>query len=138
MTGRSIFGGKDKEEFYRYHENPATSVTGQSIFGGKNKDKEEYYRYHENPKTSMTGRSFFGGKEKEREEYYRYHDNPETSVTGRSIFGGKEKKQEESKVKERHDIDRRVDGPRVVFNWHAVPFTLESWRRRCLFISEYV
>ena len=66
------------------------------------------------------------GREKEKEEYYCYHENPGTFVTGRSFFGGKKKKLEESKVKERHDIDRRVDGPIVVFNWHAVPFTLES------------
>ena len=113
-------------------------MTGRSSFGSKAKDKEEYYHYHENPEMSVTERSIFREKEKEKKECYRYHENPGTFVTGRSFFGGKKKKLEESKVKERHDTDRRVDGPRVVFNCHAVPFTLESWRRRCLFISGYV
>ena len=95
VTGRLIFGSKDKEkeEYYRYHENPASFVTGRPFFGGKDKDKEEYYRYHENPETFVAGRSIFGGTAKEKEEYYRYHDNPEPFVTGRSFFGGKEKEE---------------------------------------------
>ena len=31
---------------------------------GKETEKEEYYCYHENPETFVTGRSFFGGKKK--------------------------------------------------------------------------
>ena len=79
----------------------------------------------------MTGRSFFGGKEKE--EYYRYHNNPEEDST--------EEKGEIcsviTKVSFCEDIDRQVDGPIVVFDWHVVPFTFEFWRRRCLFISQF-
>ena len=78
----------EKEEFYRYDDNPENSVMRGTILGMD--DKEEYYRYHNNPGNLVTSGSIAGMDEKE--EYYRYHDNPKTEFTmGRFIVGMDEK-----------------------------------------------
>lgn len=92
VTGRSV-GMDEKEEYYRYYDNPENSLAGGLVVGMDKKKRNTIditiipnilrqedslcewmkRRYHDNPENFVTGR-LIGMDEKE--EYYRYHKNP--------------------------------------------------------------